>query len=121
LLAEADRLRELVELVGAASLPGHERMILLAGRVLREGVLQQSALTPNDAHSTGPKTAALIDAVLSVVDRCEQLIEQGSTATEIEELDLSPLLRAASQTRPDDVAAVRARGEQTLAVLAERQ
>src|SRR5664279_5208913 len=50
LLSEADRLGDLAELVGAATLPGHERVILVAGRLLREAVLQQSALSPNDAH-----------------------------------------------------------------------
>ena len=45
LLAEADRLAALADLVGAGSLPGHERMVLLGGRLLREGVLQQSALS----------------------------------------------------------------------------
>ena len=45
LLAEADRLGDLADLVGTGSLPGHERVVLLAGRLLREGVLQQNALS----------------------------------------------------------------------------
>ncbi len=118
LLAEADRLGDLAELVGAASLPGHERVVLLAGRLLREGVLQQNALSPNDAHCTPGKTAALIDAVLAVVDHCDALIERGITAAEIEELDFSPLLRAAAETAPDGADGVTARREQMLGVLA---
>jgi V/A-type H+-transporting ATPase subunit A len=106
LLAEADRLGELAELVGAGSLPGHERVVLLAGRLLREAVLQQNALSPNDAHCSPEKTAALADAVLDVVDRCDALIEAGSTASEIEELDFSALLRAAQDTPPDDSAGI---------------
>ena len=43
LLAEADRLTALAELVGAAAMPGSERMVMLAGRLLRDGVLRQSA------------------------------------------------------------------------------
>ena len=42
----------------------HERVALLAGRLLREGVLQQSALSANDAYCSAAKTAALVDAVL---------------------------------------------------------
>ena len=49
LLAEADRVQAVAELVGAASLPDHERIVLLTGRLLREAVLQQSALSANDA------------------------------------------------------------------------
>jgi V/A-type H+-transporting ATPase subunit A len=118
LLAEADRLGDLAELVGAASLPGHERVMLLAGRLLREGVLQQSALSPNDAHCTAAKTAALIDAVLAVVDQCDVLVDSGITAAEIEELDFSFLLRAAQETPPDGAEGVTARREQMLGVLA---
>lgn len=118
LLAEADRLGDLAELVGAASLPGRERVVLLAGRLLREGVLQQSALVADDAHCTPAKTAALVDAVLAVVDACTTLVEAGGIATEIEELDFSVLLRAARETPPDGADAVRARGEQVLAAVA---
>ncbi len=102
LLAEADRLADLADLVGAASLPGHERVVLLAGRLLREGVLQQSALVEDDAHCTAAKTSALLDAVLAVVDRCDALVEGGVTAAEIEELDWTPLLRAAQECGPED-------------------
>ena len=49
LLAEADRLAALAELVGVGAMPGAERVVMLAGRLLREGVLQQSALSANDA------------------------------------------------------------------------
>ncbi len=121
LLAEADRLGDLAELVGAGSLPGHERVVLIAGRLLREGVLQQSALSPNDAHSSAAKTAALIDAVLAVVDRCDDLVDRGITAAEIEELDFSPLLRAARETPPDDAAPVLARQKEMVDMLAALQ
>jgi V/A-type H+-transporting ATPase subunit A len=120
LLAEADRLGELAELVGAGSLPGHERVVLLAGRLLREAVLQQNALSPNDAHCSPEKTAALADAVLDVVDRCDALIEGGSTASELEEVDFSLLLRAAQETPSDDVAGVASRRQQVLDALGVR-
>ena len=118
LLAEADRLGELAELIGAGSLPGHERVVLLAGRLLREGVLQQNGLSANDAHSTQAKTAALMDGVLAVIDRCDALIAGGVTAAAIEQLDFSPLLRAAQETPPDGAAGVEARRDEMLAVLA---
>jgi V/A-type H+-transporting ATPase subunit A len=118
LLAEADRLGELAELVGAGSLPGHERVVLLAGRLLREGVLQQNALSANDAHCSAVKTAALIDAVLAVVDECEAIVARGVTAGEIEELDFSLLLRAAQETPAEDTAGITGRRQQMLDILA---
>jgi V/A-type H+-transporting ATPase subunit A len=114
LLAEADRLTDLADLVGAGSLPGHERVVLLAGRLLREGVLQQSALSANDAYSSTAKTAALLDAVLAVVDQCDAMVERGVTASEIEEFDFTPLVRAARETPPDGAQAVETRSRQVL-------
>ena len=117
LLAEADRLGDLADLVGAGSLPGHERVVLLAGRLLREGVLQQNALSENDAYCTAAKTAALVDMVLDVVDRCEALVDRAVSASEIEEVDFSTVLRAAQETPPDDAAGVVVRRDAMLALL----
>jgi V/A-type H+-transporting ATPase subunit A len=117
LLAEADRLATLAELVGVAALPGHERMVLLAGRLLRETVLQQSALSVNDAYCSPDKSTALIDLVFDVVARCEELVGSGLPATAIEEADFSPVVRAREETGPTDVAGVRARAAMMFATL----
>jgi V/A-type H+-transporting ATPase subunit A len=94
ILAEADRLGLLAELVGAGSLPARERVALLAGRLLREGVLQQSALSTVDAFCDSERTAALTDAVLATVAECEDMASRGTAAEEIEGRDFSGLLRA---------------------------
>ena len=60
---------------------------------------------------------ALVDAVLAVVDESEAMITRGITAAEIEELDYSPLLRAAQETPPGDTAGIAARRQQVLDVL----
>ena len=102
LLADADRLAPVADLVGVASLPGHERIVLLAGRLIREGVLQQSALSAQDAFCSAAKAAALVDLVLDVVAACEDAVARGVPAATIEELDLSPVLRARELVGPDD-------------------
>jgi V/A-type H+-transporting ATPase subunit A len=117
LLAEADRLGDLAALVGVNALPGHERVVLLGGRLLREGVLQQSALSAHDAHCSMAKTAALVDLVLAVVDTCEELVAQGVTAAEIEEVDFSVVLRAAEACPPDQTAPVLERQQVVLDLL----
>lgn len=99
LLAEADRLTALAELVGTSTLPGTERVMLLAGRLLREGVLQQSALSPHDASCSPERTAALADAVIAVVDRCRDLVSAGGDVAAVEDLDYSPLVRAREEAR----------------------
>ncbi|MFI7546838.1 V-type ATP synthase subunit A [Actinoplanes sp. NPDC049599] len=119
ILAEADRLADLAELVGAGALPGHERMVLLAGRLLREGVLQQNALSPHDAHCPPDKSAALIDAVFDVLGAAEERVVAGVPATAVEELDFSVLLRARDDTGPLDLAGIRSRRDTVLNALRE--
>jgi V/A-type H+-transporting ATPase subunit A len=118
LLAEADRLAALAELVGVGALPGHERMVILAGRLLREAVLQQSALSATDAHCSAEKSAALVELVLDVFARCEELVDAGVLASAIEEVDFSPIVRAREETGPDDATAVRARRDPMFVTLA---
>lgn len=117
LLAEADRLAALAELVGVGALPGHERIAILIGRLLREGVLQQSALSPSDASCTPAKGAALVEAVLAVGDRCRALVDAGVPATVVEEVDFGPLLRAPTETGAHDADGVAAHRDAMLAAL----
>ena len=105
LLAEADRLSSLAELVGVTALPGHERMTMLAGRLLRESVLQQSALSATDAYSSPDKTAALVDMVFDVVARARDLVDGGLPATAVEEADYTPLIRARERPAADGLTA----------------
>ncbi|MEV6097090.1 V-type ATP synthase subunit A [Nocardia sp. NPDC051981] len=106
LLAESDRLSALTELVGTASLPADQRMVVLAGRLLREAILQQNALSDNDARCSMAKTTALVDAVLTVVGCCRELVAAGVVPERIESLDFGPLVRAREASGPDDTSTV---------------
>ncbi|WP_454860831.1 V-type ATP synthase subunit A [Promicromonospora soli] len=119
LLAEADRLVALTELVGVGALPGHERMAVLGGRLLREAVLQQNALSDNDGFCTAAKSSALVDAVLAVIDRCQDVVTSGVPATVVEEIDFGPLIRAREDSAPDDTATAGLRRDAILARLEE--
>ncbi|MDT0467411.1 V-type ATP synthase subunit A [Streptomyces sp. DSM 41699] len=119
LLTEADRLADLVELVGATALPPRERASVLAGRLVREGVVQQNALSPSDAYCTPEKTAALVEAVLTVIDRCMELAESGAPIEAVEAVDFTPLLRAREDAGPGETAPVAAARDRVLARLSE--
>ncbi|MGX4688055.1 V-type ATP synthase subunit A [Streptomyces sp. JNUCC 63] len=119
LLAEADRLADLVELVGVTALPPRERVSVLAGRLLREGVIQQNALSPSDAYCTPRKTAALVEAALTVIDRCGELVDSGAQAEAVEAVDYTPLLRAREEAGPGETAPVVAARDTVLARLGE--
>jgi V/A-type H+-transporting ATPase subunit A len=117
LLAEADRLASLAEIIGTGSLPGHERMVLLGGRLLRDGVLLQNALSANDGFCSPEKGAALLGLVLDVIDACQRRVEAGVAATTIEEADLGAVLRAREEVGPSDAAGVTGRRQAVLAML----
>ncbi|MFF4603210.1 V-type ATP synthase subunit A [Streptomyces sp. NPDC001339] len=119
LLGEADRLADLVDLIGITALPAQERITVLAGRLVREAVLQQSALSAQDAYCGAGKTAALVDAVLAVVGRCRELVDAGVPAAAVEEVDFGPLLRTREEVGPHDAAGVAARRDTMLARLRE--
>ena len=91
--------------------------MLLAGRLLREAVLQQSALSANDAYCEPSKQAALLDMVLALHDRFRRLLDQGVPASRIEEADLSEATRVRDEAGPDDVEAVEAVRGRLLATL----
>lgn len=102
LLTEADRLESMAQLVGVTALAGRERAVLLAARLLREAVLQQSALSERDGHCGPAKQAALLDLALEVHDRCLALVERGVAPATLEGHDFSALLRAREDFAPDD-------------------
>lgn len=106
LLAEADRLGSLAELMGAEALPAPERATILGGRLVREGLLQQNALSTVDASCDAPRAAALAHAILAVAERARELARDGVPAAALEEADYSPVLRAREDAAtPAEVAA----------------
>jgi V/A-type H+-transporting ATPase subunit A len=119
LLTEADRLGSLAELMGAAALPPVQRATILAGRLIREGLLQQSALSPVDAACDPARAAALGDAILAVAERCRELAGSRVSPATLEELDFSPILRARDEAATPD--AVAARKQAMLACLEDAQ
>ena len=107
----------MVELVGIQALPPRERMALLAGRLLRDAVLQQSALSANDATCTPAKEAALLDMVLAVYERCLSLVDNGVPPSVLEESDLSGVTRVRDEVGPEDAPGVEGRRDEVLASL----
>jgi V/A-type H+-transporting ATPase subunit A len=106
LLAEADRLAALADLIGIAGLAATERVTVLTARLMRDAVLRQSALSRNDGFCTAAKTAALVEAVLAVGDRLHDLALAGRRVETLEATDFGPLVRAREMAGPEDTASV---------------
>lgn len=106
LLTDADRVESIAQLVGADSLPASERLTLRVARLLREGVLQQSAVLPGDEYTTPAKQRALLELVLEVHARMQALLEGGTPIARLDAFDLSPVLSARFETTPEGAAEV---------------
>ncbi len=102
LLTNADRIESISQLVGTESLPANERLTLNTARLLREAVLQQSAVIENDQFSSPAKQSALLGLVLAVHDRVGSLLEAGVALAQIDALDLSTRVLAARFETPPD-------------------
>jgi V/A-type H+-transporting ATPase subunit A len=117
LLTDADRIESIAQLVGAESLPGQERITLRTARLLREAVLQQSAVLENDQFTAPGKQRALLVLVLEIHERLTALLERGVSAAELEAADLSGALRARYETPPDGATQVEQIGRQLMQTL----
>jgi len=117
LLTDADRIDQIAQLVGADSLPAPERVTLSSARLLREVVLQQSAVLDNDQYSSPAKQRALLALVLDLHNRRIELLERGVSAVEVESLDLSEVRRARYDTPPDGANEVERIGRELMAAL----
>jgi V/A-type H+/Na+-transporting ATPase subunit A len=119
LLTDADRIESIAQLVGADSLPGRERITLRTARLLREAVLQQSAVLENDQFSSPAKQRALLALVLDVHERLIAQFDRGVAVAKLEAVDLSSVLRARYDTSPDDAAQVERIGRDIMHALDE--
>jgi V/A-type H+-transporting ATPase subunit A len=106
LLMDADRIESVAQLTGVESLPGPERVALICARLLREGVLQQSALSLNDRYCAPAKQAALLALVLDIQRALLASADGGTAIERIEALDLSDVARVRDECPADDVDAV---------------
>ncbi len=116
-LAEADRLAGLAELVGVGALPDRERVAMLAGRLIRDAVLQQNSLSRIDAFCADDRAAAIAQSTMDIIECCEQAVDIGVSASAVEAFDFGPLLR--SRTEAASVAEVLARRDDLLHGLRE--
>jgi V/A-type H+-transporting ATPase subunit A len=97
LLQRDHALREIAELVGPEALLDADRLLLEVARIVREGVLGQSAHDPNDAVSPLDKTHRLAALALETHRAGQRALERGRA---FEQLDLvTPRRRLAALQR----------------------
>lgn len=77
LLAQADELARIVNLVGSEALSPAQRWALESSMLIKEGVLQQSALDEVDSFASPKKQFVLLDLMLRIYDEGVSLLGMG--------------------------------------------
>jgi V/A-type H+-transporting ATPase subunit A len=93
MLARDAELSRIVNLVGPEALSSAQRWVLEGAALIKDGVLQQSALDPVDTFSSPQKQFLLLDLILSVYDEGAALIELGVPVQELSEMPVLAKLR----------------------------
>ena len=118
LLARDAELLRIVNLVGPEALSDAQRWELEGAALIKEGVLQQSALDEIDTFCSPAKQFALLDLVIGIYRQGESLIKLGVPVTELQSLPLLAKMRRIksmySSEQLDQIQAFRAEVEQTM-------
>jgi len=83
LLQREDELQEIVRLVGPDALQDEQRMVIEAGKMLREDFLQQSAFSDIDSDCPLPKSYGILKAILRFYDEANAALKRGMLLDDI--------------------------------------
>ena len=86
LLSQADELARIVNLVGPEALSSEQRWVMEGANLIKEAVLQQSALDPSDSYASPEKQFALLEMVLTIYRLGTGLVALGAPAGELARL-----------------------------------
>ncbi len=110
LLAASEELQRIVNLVGVEALSSEQRWTLEAAGLIKEGLLQQSAIDEVDSFASPQKQYALLAALLDIHRHGLKLVRLGAPARRLIQLPLlAQARRWKSQFASDQVDELRAR------------
>jgi V/A-type H+-transporting ATPase subunit A len=92
LLAEDNKLMEIVKLVGSDILPDSQKLILETAKIVRNGYLQQNAYNDVDTYVPLKKQALMLKAILLYHKLAKAKIESGITFAKISNCPAGELL-----------------------------
>ena len=98
LLARDAELSRIVNLVGPEALSSAQRWELEGASLVKEAVLQQSALDDTDSYCSPQKQFQLLELVMQVFDQGAELIRLGAPVQELAEHPLMARIRRAKST-----------------------
>jgi V/A-type H+-transporting ATPase subunit A len=108
LLAQADELDRIVNLVGPEALSAQQRWVLEMARIIREGLLQQSAIDEIDSYASAERQFQLLRLMHETWKQGESLLSSGVPVQVLLEIpELTRVVRAKSLYGNDEIDAIR--------------
>jgi V/A-type H+-transporting ATPase subunit A len=83
LLQRESELQEIVQLVGPDALQDDQRLVIEAGKMLREDFLQQSSFSDVDAYCSLEKAYGMLRAILAFYDEASGALRRGMLMDEV--------------------------------------
>ena len=102
LLTQADELERIVNLVGPEALSSAQRWTLESASIIKEGLLQQSALDETDSYCSPEKQFRLMDLILKFYETGNDLIKLGTPVEQLAELPQNGMIRRLKSTISND-------------------
>jgi V/A-type H+-transporting ATPase subunit A len=113
-LSEADELAQIVNLVGPEALSSAQRWTMEGAGMIREGLLQQSAVDPMDSFCSPEKQYVLLDLLLDIYHRGKVMLDAGAPVQRLLELPLLARVRRLKGQIPSEQVAELRRFEQVI-------
>ncbi len=83
LLQRESDLQEVVQLVGPDALQDQERLVIEAGRILRQNFLQQNGFDPVDASCSLHKAYGMLQMMLRFYEDAQRALAEGATVDDV--------------------------------------
>jgi V/A-type H+-transporting ATPase subunit A len=100
ILEKDAELQEIVQLVGPDALQAHDRLLLETSRMLREGFLQQNAMSDADASCPTQKQAGMLRLMLDFHDQAAKALDEEVELDRILDMPLCEDLSRLKETPP---------------------
>jgi len=102
LLTQADELERIVNLVGPEALSPAQRWTLESAGMIKEGLLQQSALDPVDSYCSPEKQFRLMQVILRFYETGQELITLGAPVEQLAQLPENSRIRRMKSSFAND-------------------
>lgn len=83
LLTEDDRLQQIIKIVGEDVLPDDQKLVVLISKIIKVGVLQQSAFSEVDSYCSLEKQYHLIKIIMDTYTKAKKYVEKSIALSQI--------------------------------------